>query len=203
MLVALLFFLLLTPPPLTHAVVYRPGGLITDKVFFNVSLRGDLYSKRLLGRIVIGLFGKSLPRTTTNFRELATGSYGFGYAGTTFHRVLGGMLIQGGDVSSNSNGAGGKSIYGDTFADEGFFYKHFEGCVSMANKGTPDTNNSQFFIVTGPAPHLDGKHVVFGKVLEGMEVVKMIESARVDADNRPLAISSPYQSYRIDYAGIY
>ncbi|RYP82140.1 hypothetical protein DL769_001745 [Monosporascus sp. CRB-8-3] len=178
---------------------------MTKKVFFDVTWEGPVLDsngrptatvKEQSGRINFNLFDDVVPKTAENFRALCTGEKGFGYKGSSFHRIIPEFMLQGGDFT-RGNGTGGKSIYGEKFADENFTLKHDKpGLLSMANAG-PNTNGSQFFITTVVTSWLNSRHVVFGEVADqdSMNVVKAIEatgsqSGAVKYNKRPTIVDS-------------
>lgn len=176
--------------------IVPPMSSPNPQVFFDISIDGAPS-----GRLVFELFADVVPKTAENFRALCTGEKGLGrsgkplsYQGSAFHRIIPDFMCQGGDFTAG-NGTGGESIYGTKFEDENFQLKHTKGgLLSMANAG-PNTNGSQFFITTAVTPWLDGKHVVFGELREGMELLRAIE-ARGSRSGKPSA------SVRIEDCGV-
>ncbi|CAG0898341.1 unnamed protein product [Cyprideis torosa] len=154
-------------------------------VFFDISI-----GSKDVGRIIFELFEDVVPKTTENFRQFCTGEYRkdgvpIGYKNSTFHRVIKDFMIQGGDFVSR-DGTGLMSIYGGAFADENFTIKHDSpGLLSMANSGK-DSNGCQFFITCAKCDFLDGKHVVFGRVIEGLLIMRKIEAVPTGTNNRPM-----------------
>ncbi|KAJ8673748.1 hypothetical protein QAD02_005010 [Eretmocerus hayati] len=154
--------------------------LVTHKVWLEITVGGKPPQ-----RIELGLFGKTVPKTVKNFIELIKRPEGKGYKGSKFHRVIKDFMIQGGDFVKG-DGTGAQSIYGRKFEDENFKLEHYgAGWLSMANSG-PDTNGSQFFIIVKQTSWLNGKHVVFGRVLKGMNVIREIENTKTDNADKPI-----------------
>mmetsp|Transcript_26107 Transcript_26107/g.43132 ORF Transcript_26107/g.43132 Transcript_26107/m.43132 type:complete len:281 (-) Transcript_26107:353-1195(-) len=173
---------------------FKENANTADPDYFNPRVFFDIQiGAKRVGRLVIELFADVVPKTAENFRCLCTGERGLGqktqkalhFKNTFFHRIIKGFMMQGGDFS-NMNGTGGESIYGGKFEDENFTHMHNgAGILSMANAGK-NTNGSQFFITFRKCEHLDDKHVVFGRVIEGMPIVQSIEKVETGENDRPL-----------------
>ncbi|XP_030384561.1 peptidyl-prolyl cis-trans isomerase, rhodopsin-specific isozyme [Scaptodrosophila lebanonensis] len=177
---------------------------VTSKIYMDVK-----QNRQPLGRITFGLFGKLAPKAAANFRHICLrGINGTSYVGSKFHRIVDRFLVQGGDIV-NGDGTGSTSIYGDFFPDEGLNVEHNRpGYLGMANRG-PNTNGCQFYVTTVAAAWLNGKHTVFGKVLDGMDTIYAIEDVKTDTDDfpiEPVVISNcgemptePFEYYPDDY----
>mmetsp|Transcript_65805 Transcript_65805/g.208267 ORF Transcript_65805/g.208267 Transcript_65805/m.208267 type:complete len:262 (-) Transcript_65805:48-833(-) len=183
---------------LDHMTKETMGGLVpgdgrkgyTAYAFFQIKIAG-----KTAGTIKVGLYGGIVPVTVANFIGLLIHQKGYGYRGSTFHRVIKGFMIQGGAFETVTGELGGTSIWGHPFMDENFKVKHKRGVLSMANSGK-NSNGSQFFITTADTPHLDRKHVVFGEVISGMGVVDKVEKVRTGVDD------SPRQLVQISHCGL-
>lgn len=151
-----------------------------DLVYMDIGINGEY-----VGRIIIKLFSDIVPKTCNNFRTLCNNNKKLSYNKSPFHRIIKDFMIQGGDFT-NENGTGGMSIYGDKFEDENFIIPHDQPyLLSMANSGS-NTNGSQFFITTNDTPHLDGKHVVFGIIIRGYEIIDELNNSETDRNDRPI-----------------
>jgi len=156
--------------------------MVTEEATMEISIGG-----KPIGNVKIALFGETVPKTVKNFATICNPGLqnGQSFVGSPFHRVIRNFMIQGGDVV-NRDGTGSTSIYGQYFEDENFILKHTgPGFLSMANAGK-DTNGCQFFVTTVPTPWLDGYHVVFGKVIDGLTTVIVIENTDTGANDKPV-----------------